>query len=325
MFQAIKVPVTRKTLFCEQEQKGTRQSGHQRLCARYAYYDRLSVHLSGTRRTTQKRGGLLACPRGPGVQGQQPVGIGVAGAQAKQDQGEEGDGEEDRQLGNGRGAVIREAPEDEVQQDTPQHAGEGRADVEEGVDGGRLGIGEAVQLQPHGEVAEGEPRRSSENALADDHQEGGQADDGPELGHLLLHDLPHAPLLLPWHICHQQQHEHPHHTAHGGDHRERELPSGHGPDRLWGGWESAVTIHLGPQDQYSSFLGVHFIPVTCWGSILLCGRGSWGAMLVAKAVNAVWPSAPVESRKPKALPRPYTELLSSLRLLGVYRRAYGGL
>ena len=39
-------------------------------------------------------------------------------------------------------------------------------------------------------------------------------------------------------------------------------------------------------------------------------------MLVAKAVKAVWPSAPVESRKPKALPRKYTELLSWGGLLG---------
>ena len=90
--------------------------------------------------------------------------------------------------------MIWESPANHIQQDTPQSVGQGGAKVEAHVDGSRLRVGKTVQLQPHGEIAEGEPRGSAKNALADDDQKSGQTKDLPQPWCFIPQNVQHLPL-----------------------------------------------------------------------------------------------------------------------------------
>mmetsp|Transcript_57775 Transcript_57775/g.137573 ORF Transcript_57775/g.137573 Transcript_57775/m.137573 type:complete len:227 (+) Transcript_57775:495-1175(+) len=120
----------------------------------------------------------------------------------EQDEREEWNRHAHRELADRKRPMIRAAPEDHVQQEAPDDAGKGSANIEEGIDGGSLLVGKAVQLQPHGQIAEGEPGRGAEDPLADNYQEGGHAKDLAKPWSLLDDDLQHCafiPLLALLH------------------------------------------------------------------------------------------------------------------------------
>mmetsp|Transcript_57776 Transcript_57776/g.137577 ORF Transcript_57776/g.137577 Transcript_57776/m.137577 type:complete len:266 (+) Transcript_57776:609-1406(+) len=149
----------------------------------------------------------------------------VQAAEAKQDRGEERQGEEDCHLCNSWWTVIREAPRNDVQKHTSHNPREGPSDVEAGNDGRSLRMRETVQLQPHGEIAESKPRRSTKDSLADDDDEGWEADDVPKLRRLFANDGHHAPGVPLALVVNQKHAESAHNCTENGHDQQSKLPS----------------------------------------------------------------------------------------------------
>mmetsp|Transcript_53563 Transcript_53563/g.125677 ORF Transcript_53563/g.125677 Transcript_53563/m.125677 type:complete len:266 (+) Transcript_53563:470-1267(+) len=149
----------------------------------------------------------------------------VQAAEAKKDRGEERQGQENGHLCKSWWAVIREAPRDDVQKHTSYNPRQGPSDVKAGDDGSSLRMLETVQLQPHGEIAEGKPRRSAKDSLADDDDEGWEADDVPKLRRLFTNDGHHAPRVLLAVVTNQKHAKSAHNCTENSHDQQSKLPS----------------------------------------------------------------------------------------------------
>ena len=159
------------------------------------------------------------------VGAKQPGGVDIHITKTEQDEREEWNGRAHRELADRRRAMIRAAPEDHVQQEAPDDAGKGSANIEEGIDGGSLLVGKAVQLQPHGQVAERKPGCSAKDSLPDDHQEGGEAKDLAELWSLLDDDRQHCALVSLLGLLDKDANCNTHKGAYDRNHKQRKLPA----------------------------------------------------------------------------------------------------
>ena len=85
---------------------------------------------------------------GRAVEAKQPGGADIHVTQPEEDEGEERDGHAHRELADRRRPMIWAAPEDHVQQEAPDDAGKGSANIEEGIDRRGLLVGETLLVHP---------------------------------------------------------------------------------------------------------------------------------------------------------------------------------
>mmetsp|Transcript_118040 Transcript_118040/g.328152 ORF Transcript_118040/g.328152 Transcript_118040/m.328152 type:complete len:285 (+) Transcript_118040:482-1336(+) len=111
----------------------------------------------------------------------------------EEDRRRDGDGHEHRELCRQRPAVHRAVYREVVADDAPQYASDAGAHDLEGGDQSSKGPADADVLKVHGREGHGRCRDSPEDALADQHQEGGH----PHVAEELLGLVQHADALGP--------------------------------------------------------------------------------------------------------------------------------